>query len=55
MVGEADGWVDGTSKLLSMAVDHTRTLTHKLVDLVGIGGICLNVPHQQRSDGHHLL
>ena len=55
MVGEADGWVDGASKLLRMAVDHARTLAHEFIDLVGIGGICLNVSHQQSSDRHHLL
>ena len=55
MVGEADGWVDGASKLLRMAVDHARTLAHEFIDLVGVGGICLNVSHQQSSDRHHLL
>ena len=55
VIGEADGWVDGSSKLLCVAVDHARTLPHKFVDLVGVGGICLDVPHKQSSDRHHLL
>ena len=55
MVGETDGWVDGSSKLLRVAVYHTRTLPHQLVDLVGVAGAGLNVPHQQSSDRHHLL
>ena len=55
MVGEADGWVDGTSELLRVAVDHARTLAHEFVDLVGIAGAGLDVPHKQSCDRHHLL
>ena len=55
VVGEADGRVDGASKLLCVAVDHARTLSDKLADLVGVGRVGLDVPDQQGRDGHHLL
>ena len=55
VVGEADGRVDRASELLGVAVDHARTLSDELADLVGVGRVGLDVPDQQGRDGHHLL
>ena len=55
VVGETDGGVDRASKLLCVAVDHARTLSDELADLVGVGRVGLDVPDQQGRDGHHLL
>ena len=55
VVGEADGRVDGSSKLLRVTVNHAWTLSDEFVDLVGIAGAGLDVPHKQSCDRHHLL
>ena len=55
VVGETDGRVDRASELLCVAIDHARTLSDQLADLVGVGRVGLDVPDQQGRDRHHLL